>query len=532
MEKKEPVVSVIMTTYNHEKYIGDAIDSILRQTFSDLELVIVNDGSTDATDERIRAYHDPRIVYVQQENQGPSAAANRAIATARGKYISFMSGDDACPPERLRLQVEEYSRLGRGILFSKAAFIDDDGRPTSGEVYATNLRDVSSRGEALRSLFNGQCCFFTLTEFTELGILREMGPFDLMYYQYQDVDMLIRILKKYGFRVMPETLYHFRIRNGMGNLSAPDPLKIVRTTNEFYLLMRHFFEGMSVELFRETFGDSLLHADFRAGDEFHCEQAYAYLRSPVPLIRIIGMERLHHLLCDPGAAHVLKDRYQLTPVAYAELLKSIDPTRLFPHESTHLYIDAGGGFNERQKLSARFLPGEKRDFRLTFDLSAFPSVRSLRWDPMEGQICQVRIASLSYVDTAGVRHDVDPDVVHSNGILSRDGVVGFSTTDPMFFLPIQGKIAALTIEGEWDVVSKETLIHAYRAHYWPQSLPSRSRFARACSKARRAMRIWRTDGYGGVYQKLFRRFFAGRTDAATEESTERRTPGKRIGDAA
>ncbi|MHB8577692.1 MAG: glycosyltransferase family 2 protein, partial [Dehalococcoidia bacterium] len=96
-----PQVSVVMVTYNHERYIGDAVQSVLAQTFSDFELIIVNDGSVDGTERIIRTLPDPRVTYIQQQNQGPSAAVNTGIAFASGKFVAFMTGDDVCHPSRL-----------------------------------------------------------------------------------------------------------------------------------------------------------------------------------------------------------------------------------------------------------------------------------------------------------------------------------------------------------------------------------------------------------------------------------------------
>ena len=132
-----PLVSVCMVTYNHEKYVGDAVRSVLGQSFANLELVIVNDGSTDATGREVEAFQDPRITVIHQNNQGPPAAANRAIAASRGRYVALFSGDDVCHPERIHRQLEEYGRGGRArVLFSKCDFIDDDGRPLAGDHFA------------------------------------------------------------------------------------------------------------------------------------------------------------------------------------------------------------------------------------------------------------------------------------------------------------------------------------------------------------------------------------------------------------
>src|SRR4051812_39046345 len=112
MASQAPLVSVNLVTYNHEDYIASAIRSVLDQTCRDLELVIVDDGSTDRTGEVVKSFHDPRIRYHYQKNQGPNAATNHGIAACRGKFVALMSGDDVCHPKRVQRQLEEYGRAG------------------------------------------------------------------------------------------------------------------------------------------------------------------------------------------------------------------------------------------------------------------------------------------------------------------------------------------------------------------------------------------------------------------------------------
>lgn len=100
-KKQAPKVSVVMAAYNAEKFLTNSVDSILNQTLADFELIIVNDGSTDKTQEIIDGYKDSRIMSFKQKNQGPVAARNNAIQKAKGKYIAIMDSDDIALPTRL-----------------------------------------------------------------------------------------------------------------------------------------------------------------------------------------------------------------------------------------------------------------------------------------------------------------------------------------------------------------------------------------------------------------------------------------------
>lgn len=101
-----PTVSVIMPAYNAEKYLREAIDSILAQTYTDFEFIIINDGSTDRTREIILSYDDPRIIYLENEhNSGICITLNRGLDAARGRYIARMDADDISLPQRFAKQV-------------------------------------------------------------------------------------------------------------------------------------------------------------------------------------------------------------------------------------------------------------------------------------------------------------------------------------------------------------------------------------------------------------------------------------------
>lgn len=124
-----PAVSVILPVYNGEKYLREAIDSILSQTHTDFELLLMNDGSTDTSEAIIQSYTDPRIVYVKNEsNKGLIYTLNKAIELAKGEYIARMDADDIALPARLENQLRYLKQSVAAILATRVKLIDDEGK--------------------------------------------------------------------------------------------------------------------------------------------------------------------------------------------------------------------------------------------------------------------------------------------------------------------------------------------------------------------------------------------------------------------
>ena len=102
---KAPLVSVVMSVFNGEKYLHEAIESILKQTLTDFEFVIVDDGSTDSTCRIVQSYNDPRIILISRANRGLVASLNEAILSANGVYIARQDADDVSQSDRLEAEV-------------------------------------------------------------------------------------------------------------------------------------------------------------------------------------------------------------------------------------------------------------------------------------------------------------------------------------------------------------------------------------------------------------------------------------------
>jgi glycosyltransferase involved in cell wall biosynthesis len=127
----EPLVSVVMPVYNVERFVAKAINSILLQTLTNWELIIINDASSDKSEEIIRSFTDTRIQYLQQPtNSGVVAAMNKGVEQAKGKYITVMHADDIAVEDRIQKQYEYMEQhLQTAVLAGKTIFINEDDKP-------------------------------------------------------------------------------------------------------------------------------------------------------------------------------------------------------------------------------------------------------------------------------------------------------------------------------------------------------------------------------------------------------------------
>lgn len=217
-----PTVSVIIPTYNRASLLGEAIASVLAQTFSDFEVIIVDDGSTDNTERIICEFIDSRILYVKQDNNGRSYARNVALARARGRYIAFLDSDDLYLPEKLALQVSYLdSHPHVGMLYTSAYCIDSSGN-------ALNENYVASvSGRIYRSIAFFRPVTITLpTVMAKRELFEEVGGFDEKMHRFEDTDMWRRISKIAHIEAMPINTCKLRT-HADNSLGSQNPALII-----------------------------------------------------------------------------------------------------------------------------------------------------------------------------------------------------------------------------------------------------------------------------------------------------------------
>lgn len=196
----DPLISVIVITYNRGHFLKDALESIKRQTFKDYEIVLVDDGSTDNTKEIVKEY--PEIRYIYQEHGGISKARNRAVKAAKGKWIATLDSDDLWKEDKLQKQVDYlYAHPDCRIVFTKFrnfTDIPDD--------------ELDERQQELLQIVIDWCL---PTALIDISLFDEIGLFDEVMEYSEDTDWVFR-LKFYRINVehcVDEVLYLRRVHS-------------------------------------------------------------------------------------------------------------------------------------------------------------------------------------------------------------------------------------------------------------------------------------------------------------------------------
>lgn len=240
--ENKPVVSVIIPTYNRVHLLRRAIQSVLNQTYQDFEIIIIDDGSIDNTEEVVKKFQeqDKRVRYIKhEENKGGSAARNTGIKNAKGKYIAFLDSDDEWLPTKLEKQIELFRKRcdSVGAVYCLSYTADD----SIGRIKLSKIDDSVRRGNVYRQALFGFCGGVGNSRTMVLGeCFQKSGMFDESLPSFQDVDLGIRLAQNYNFELIDEPLVICHVEYG-----GP------RISNDFNAKMR------GLELFFEKWGPTI-----------------------------------------------------------------------------------------------------------------------------------------------------------------------------------------------------------------------------------------------------------------------------------
>lgn len=261
----KPLVSVIIPNYNYARYVREAVDSVLAQTYPNIEIIVVDDGSKDESKEILQNYGD-KIKLIFQKNQGVSAARNNGIRQSKGEFIAFLDADDAWLPQKVEKQVER--------------FLSDD---SCGMVHV-GVQDIDADGKSLQTHLDGlegdvshELLLFMRPVILGGGsgimirreILKEIGGFDPRLSTSADWDVVYQVSNRYKVGFIGEILLKYRMHGSNMHGNIP------RMEREMMLCFEKAFDGNPSVNRQKCYGN--LHRTL-AGSYFYAKQYAQFVR--------------------------------------------------------------------------------------------------------------------------------------------------------------------------------------------------------------------------------------------------------------
>jgi len=236
-----PRVSVIIPTYNRKEYVQEAIDSVLAQTYTDYEIIVIDDGSSDVTGEALRARYGDRIRYIWQENQGESAARNYGIGISQGEFVALLDSDDLWLPDKLAKQIDVLDRNPDKVLVFTASWkIDATGRRLESLPVCSNVDESQLTLESL--CLKNAMGYAVSTVLIRRHTLELVGRFDPTIRYGEDWDLWLKLRRQGEFISLNEPLACYR-QHGGSQWHNPSPETIDQRLVDHQRMLEKVFKN-------------------------------------------------------------------------------------------------------------------------------------------------------------------------------------------------------------------------------------------------------------------------------------------------
>jgi glycosyltransferase involved in cell wall biosynthesis len=250
-------VSVVLASFNHQEYVEEAVRSVLEQTYEHLELIVVDDGSTDATPDVVAGIADPRLTLLRLPTNRATHPRNLALHEATGDLVAFQNSDDVWHRDKLAAQVEALADRSVVAAFSRVQVIDGAGRPDP-DTWAADLfrLELDTPVAWLRRFFDDGNDLCISSAVCRRRAVMRVGAFDPSLFHTSDLDLWVRLAALGHLHVVPRELTAMRVV-GERNVSAPTEATLRRSHREFSQVLDRFTEAPVYRRLPEMFPELL-----------------------------------------------------------------------------------------------------------------------------------------------------------------------------------------------------------------------------------------------------------------------------------
>lgn len=425
MNIDNPLVSIFILCYNHEKYVAESIESVINQTYKNIEIIIVDNASTDNSKAIIESYvmKDNRIKFFPMEyNSFASAGSNFAIKQCSAEYICGLSADDYFELNKVEIQLKYMLSNKLSNTFTWVRVVNDDNE----ELFEHSISNLFNRDflpneiEKIFIIQGNTIC--AITWMFHKSIFEKYGYFDHRLLQTQDFDLWLRIIKNEKINMLTQKLACYRVRDDGNNLSVNMNDKAsIRSWFEIIYCVRHIID-FNLELLSEAIGKT-------------CNEENKY-------INLFEYYRTNNLI--PYAVAVIYSMYEkLGPnfkfpsSVYSDFF-SIYSTYDFMNASknsflnleTQLFFSRNEDFTEKEsiKFSISCIDNIQE---FIFDLSDLEFLKNLRLDPLN-EVCIVEVQKITLITLNNDFLDIQ-EYIDSNAFFSQEKIYFFDHDDPQFY---------------------------------------------------------------------------------------------------
>lgn len=257
-----PLISIILPSYNHANFVADAVDSVLNQTVRNIELIVVDDGSSDGTPDIVEKIHDPRLQLIRLKHNRLRHPRNLGLDLAKGQYIAFQNSDDVWLPQKLESQIDVLNKDENvAVSFTNIDIIDHNGTIIK-DSWANNLFTNKNRPRLswLRYFFEVGNCLCISSALVRRNMLEKAGQLKGSFIQLSDFDLWVRLAAIGELHILNDKLTYFRDttrfsspENNTGNLSGPNINTQHRSVIEYSRLLDNYTEEPIINLLKSIF---------------------------------------------------------------------------------------------------------------------------------------------------------------------------------------------------------------------------------------------------------------------------------------